>query len=274
MEQTKALNALEPFLALHKTATSPIAAADLVTRATSAPNTFLFSELLHTPSIQSLASSPDHASFLTLLQIFSYGTYADYRSTPGLPQLSSAQILKLRQLSLLTLARDRRNLTYEKLATALDLPSPRELENLVVTAVYAGLLDATLDPHRQVVQVNSVAPLRDLAPGAIPPMMEKLSAWSGRCTSTLADLEAEIQAIKDKATQRQKEKEEEEKETQRLMATLKEPSLEGIGKKSAAGAKSLRFGKRGPIDDGAEEAMDVDVEEDAGSKVRSSRRKL
>lgn len=264
---------LQPFLALHKSATSPIAAADLVTRATSAPNTYLFSELLHTPAVQSLASSPDHGPFLTLLQIFSYGTYADYRSTSGLPKLSDAQTLKLRQLSLLTLARDRRNLTYEKLAANLELASPRDLENLVVTAVYAGLLDATLDPHRQVVQVNSIAPLRDLAPGAIPPIMDKLGAWSDRCGSTLAELEAEIQTIRNKATQRQKLQEHNEKEVQRLIATLKDPGLEAGGKKSAT-AKGLRFGKRGPIDDGVEEAMDVDIDDDAGGKVRSSRRKL
>lgn len=264
-------------MALHKTATSPIAAADLVTRATSAPNTYLFSELLHTPSIQSLASSPTHASSLALLQIFSYGTYADYRAaSPALPKLNDSQTLKLRQLSLLSLARDRRNLTYEKLSEALGLDSTRDLENLVVTAVYAGLLDATLDPNRQVVQVHSVAPLRDLAPGAVPPMMEKLSAWSDRCTSTLTDLEAEIQAIKDQAARRQWDQELKEKETQRLTALLKEPTSESAGKKSAAAVvgKGMRFGKRGAVDDHTEEAMDVDVDDDAGSKVRVSRRKL
>ena len=46
MEQTKALNALEPFLALSKSATSPRAASDLVVQATSAPNTYVFAELL------------------------------------------------------------------------------------------------------------------------------------------------------------------------------------------------------------------------------------
>ncbi|KAL8739545.1 MAG: hypothetical protein Q9190_007661, partial [Brigantiaea leucoxantha] len=52
MDQTqqKALNALEPFILLSKYATSPRAAADLIIQATSAPNTFVFAELLETPN--------------------------------------------------------------------------------------------------------------------------------------------------------------------------------------------------------------------------------
>ncbi|KLU87999.1 COP9 signalosome complex subunit 7a [Magnaporthiopsis poae ATCC 64411] len=190
MEQVKALNALEPFLALSKSATSPRAAADLVMRATSAPNTFIFAELLDRPQIQALASSPEHAPALQLLRIFSYGTRRAYSSTPGLPELSDAQAQKLRQLSLLTLARDRANLTYDVLLGELGLPTSRALESTVVSAVYAGLVQAKLDPAARCVRVSSIAPLRDLAPGAVPGMIEALRAWSGRCVEGLAALEA------------------------------------------------------------------------------------
>jgi COP9 signalosome complex subunit 7 len=81
MEQTKALNALEPFLALSKSATSPRAASDLVVQATSAPNTYVFAELLQTPNIQNLRNSEEHAQYLTLLEIFAWGTWADYKGT-------------------------------------------------------------------------------------------------------------------------------------------------------------------------------------------------
>ncbi|RAL59911.1 hypothetical protein DID88_000538 [Monilinia fructigena] len=106
MEQIKALNALEPFLALTKSATSPRAVIDLITRATAAPGTYIFTELLLTPQIQALSTgTPEQAAYLTLLEIFSYGTYIDYTSNPSLPTLSPAQTLKLRQLSFLTLAK-------------------------------------------------------------------------------------------------------------------------------------------------------------------------
>jgi hypothetical protein len=79
MEQIRALNALEGFVVLSKSATSPRAAADLITQATSSPNTFLFAELLHTANIQALRSSKEYSPHLTLLEIFSWGTIADYR---------------------------------------------------------------------------------------------------------------------------------------------------------------------------------------------------
>lgn len=81
MEQQRAINALEPFLALSKTATSPRAAADLVTKATSAPNTYVFAELLHTPSIAALRESEEFASYYKLLEIFAWGTWSDYKCT-------------------------------------------------------------------------------------------------------------------------------------------------------------------------------------------------
>lgn len=77
--QQKALNALEPYVLLSKSANSPRAAIDLITRATSAPNTFVFAELLETPNIQALRTAdPEQASHVDLLEFFAWGTWADY----------------------------------------------------------------------------------------------------------------------------------------------------------------------------------------------------
>ncbi|KAF4448887.1 hypothetical protein F53441_7775 [Fusarium austroafricanum] len=275
MEQTKALNALEPFLALSKSATSPRAAADLVTRATSAPNTFLFSDLLQTPAIQNLANS-EFASNLELLKIFSYGTYSSYKGTQGLPALADAQATKLRQLSLLSLARDRQNLSYAALQDALDLPGVRDVENLVISAVYAGLLHATLDPARAVVQVSSVAPLRDLAPGAIPDMAGSLKIWAGRCTTTLGALEQQIKDIRTTAAARQREQRTADEKLQQLM----NEQQEGGGQRkydlpSMSRDMRSRYNKRSVMDVGNlvdNDSMDVDeVEEE---KKRANKRKL
>ncbi|RDW87707.1 hypothetical protein BP5796_03401 [Coleophoma crateriformis] len=231
MEQQKALNALEPFLALTKSASSPLAAADLITRATSHANTFIFSELLQAPQIQALGSSADHGGFLTLLKIFSYGTYQDYRNTAGLPKLNEQQTLKLRQLSLLSLAKTPSALTYQNLLEALSLETTRELEDLVISAIYAGLVSGTLDPYHQFVSVSSVAPLRDLPPNSIPSMLSTLSAWSNRCVSTLQDLESQILRIKAEALQRHKEEAEWEAHVEEL---IKEKSADK-GKKEDGG---------------------------------------
>jgi COP9 signalosome complex subunit 7 len=92
MEQTKALNALEPFLALSKSATSPRAASDLISQATSAPNTYVFAELLQTPNIQNLRSSEEYASYLTLLEIFAWGTWEDYKCMFAISRCGSKSV--------------------------------------------------------------------------------------------------------------------------------------------------------------------------------------
>ncbi|CVL04365.1 hypothetical protein FPRO06_01558 [Fusarium proliferatum] len=276
MEQTKALNALEPFIALSKSATSPRAAADLVTRATSAPNTFLFSDLLQTPVIQNLADS-EFASHLKLLQIFSYGTYSSYKTTEGLPALAEVQATKLRQLSLLSLVRDRQNLSYAALQEALDLPGAREVEALVISAVYAGLLHATLDPARAVVQVTSVAPLRDLAPGAIPDMAAALKKWSDRCTTTLEGLDLQIKEIRTTAAARQREQRLADEKLQQLI----NEQQEGMGPRKYDLPNMTRdlgrrgFNKRSVMDTGNlvdNDSMDVDEAEE--EKKRANKRKL
>jgi len=284
MEQTKALNALEPFLALTKSASSPRAAADLITRATSHPNTFIFSELLEAPQIQALSEAPDYAAYLTILKIFSYGTYTDYHNTPNLPALNDQQTLKLRQLSFLALAKHSADLTYTNVLQALGLETPRELEDLVITAIYAGLISGTLDPYRQLVCVSSVSPLRDLPPNTIPSMLSTLQEWSSRCVSTLADLERQIVAIKADAKRRHREEREWSAHVEKLIegkmvekATPEDTRFfANLGRKLGTGAAAKRgSGMIGMGRDAEDGGMDVDDEEDAddrrGSKPSKKR---
>jgi COP9 signalosome complex subunit 7 len=266
----------QPFLALTKSASSPRAAADLITRATSAPNTFVFAELLSAPQIQALSSSEEYSSHLTLLKIFSYGTYIDYRSTDLLPELNEAQTLKLRQLSFLSLAKKPAGLTYANLLEALGLETPRELEDLVIAAIYAGLVNATLDPYHQLVAVSSVSPLRDLQPNSIPAMITTLNEWSTRCVSTLADLEKQIAKIKAEALKRHKEETEWTAHVEKLMEDNKNKDKEeksggvfgGVGRKLGMGAAS----KRG-MDGEDEDNMEVDDEDgDDERQTRSAKK--
>lgn len=249
---------LQPFLALTKSATSPRAAADLIARATSAPATYIFTDLLAAPQIQALASSPEHAPHLTHLQIFSHGLYSDYESPQPqghLPALNDAQRLKLRQLSLLTLSRDRQNMTYPALQRHLGLASPREVEDVVISAVYAGLLEARLNPLRRVVQVSSVAPLRDVQPATVPAIVATLQRWSARCDATLAGIEASIAGIRSDAARSANERREWDRTFQAAVeAETKDPvdvtgtgTGAGVGTGAGAGAAgSVVGGGRGP----------------------------
>lgn len=213
--QSKAITALQPFV-IEATSTkspSPRFLKELILRATSAPGTYIFTELLQTPTIQSLQTAEaEYRSYLTLLELFSYGTYQEYMSTPNLPTLTPAQTQKLRQLSLLTLAspfhpvQDPKAdpLTYSSLTTSLDLSTPHQLESLVTSAIYAGLLTARLSPMSipPRVLISSIAPVRDLRPQSLPAILQILQTWEGRCSSTIAELDTQIASIKETAAQR------------------------------------------------------------------------
>ncbi|TID26942.1 cop9 signalosome subunit 7 [Venturia nashicola] len=268
MEQQRSLNALQTYLALSKTANSPRAAAEIVTQATSNPHTSVFAELLHTQNIQALKTSPEHASYYNLLEIFAWGTWADYQSTPGLPALSPQQERKLRLLSLLSLAGNQANLTYASLQKALSLPDAPSLEKLVTTAIYSSMVTGTLDPAHQVANITSVAPLRDLAPGSIPTLKATLDQWSGQCTSTLTDLEAHIASVKEKARFRGQQ----EKKVQDELDKMVEDAASKDVSRPKRGLGAIGSGPTGAfIDDDDEnvDAMDVD---DNGRKNRSNKR--
>ncbi|KAF2638437.1 hypothetical protein P280DRAFT_471529 [Massarina eburnea CBS 473.64] len=253
MEQTKALNALEPFLALSKSATSPRAAADLITQATSAPNTYVFAELLQTPNIQKLRDAQEHAAHYALLEIFAWGTWEDYKLQSSLPKLSGPQHQKLLLLSLLPLSRSHKTLTYPTLLTALDLPSTRALEELITTAIYSGLIAATLDPAHSLVSVTSVAPLRDLAPGSLPAMQATLSTWSGRCDAAIVELEERVAEVMKDAVYREK------------MRRKKERALEVV----VAAGDEKGGQKRGVGGLSEEDLMDIDPQD--GGSARTTR---
>ncbi len=234
MDQThvKALAALQPFIHIATTTKSPTHRflSDLITRATSAAGTYVFTELLQSESIQSLRAADvpaQYAAYLTLLEIFSWGTYEDYQSThsnacfskpaltyadtPDLPTLNEAQTLKLQQLSLLSIASpflpaksQEDTLTYPCLLSALRLTSAASLEHLVTTCIYSNLLTARLSPASSpaIVHITSVAPLRDLRPQSLPALLQILSTWSSRCDSVVTDLESTIANIKANAITR------------------------------------------------------------------------
>ena len=70
---------LEQFLLLSKTARGQ-AAVQLVTEVLEAPGVYVFGELLETECVKELLKGPD-ASYAKLLELFAYGTYADYKSS-------------------------------------------------------------------------------------------------------------------------------------------------------------------------------------------------
>ncbi|GAM83090.1 hypothetical protein ANO11243_010760 [Dothideomycetidae sp. 11243] len=252
MEQTKALNALAPFLALAKSASAPRQAADIVTQATSAQSTYVFAELLQSPAMQSLREDAQYAGHYRLLEIFTWGTMADYEAnSSSLPALSDAQSHKIRLLSLLTLASTGSDLSYANLTQALRLPSSKALEDLVTAAIYADLVRATLNPAAETVVISSVAPLRDPAPGSVAAMLANLQAWSARCDSALGDIDARIASVRAEAHRRNEREQRIEKQVWRA-----EDKWKDAGKEIDHGVVGPRSGRAR----GDDNAMDLDFD--------------
>jgi len=209
---------LEPFLLMAKSVKGA-AAAKLIQDATSAPGVFVFSELLELPNIQELGNSEQSKKHLSLLQLFAYKTYQDYlEHKDELPPLNRTQITKLKHLSIVTLASTRRILPYNDLLKVLDMPNVRELEDLIIDAIYLDILRGKLDQKEGQLEVEYTMG-RDLEPGKLESILSTLQDWSATTSSVLAALDEKINQITKEAKNNSARQAEYDSQ---LQATLKE----------------------------------------------------
>lgn len=158
-----------------------------------------------------LAADVQHAPFFALLQLFSYRTYTDYLGRPSssprpathtvrtdnrdsLPPLDDAQITKLKYLTIVSLASEHRVcrlssmsseslttyrpqiLPYSLLLDKLQMPNIRELEDLIIDAIYLDVLRGKLDQKEQQLEIEYTMG-RDLEPGRLDKVLAALENW-------------------------------------------------------------------------------------------------
>ncbi|KAG0230897.1 COP9 signalosome complex subunit 7a [Actinomortierella wolfii] len=185
---------LEPYLALSKSAKGA-ACIQLIKDVLSAPGVYVFGELLDMPNVAELKNNPEYAPYHRLLEIFSYGTYQDYQQNKAdLPELSEAQRTKLQQLSIVTLSEQTRAIPYSDLLSYLDIANVRQLEDLIMDAIYQDVLKASLDQKLKQVEVQS-AMGRDLRPGQAQQMLAILAEWKQRSETLLRELDAKMNQV-------------------------------------------------------------------------------
>lgn len=184
------------------------AAAKLVQDATSAPGVFVFSELLELPNIQELATNEQLAKFYTLLELFAYRTYTDYlQHKDSLPPLNQAQITKLKHLTLISLAMDRRVLPYAQLLQTLQMPTIRDLEDLIIDAIYQDVIRGKLDQKGQQFDVEYTMG-RDVEPGKIESLLVALQDWASTTAAVLSTLDDRLSTLTRQAAAEKKAKSE------------------------------------------------------------------
>jgi len=212
--------ALQTYVALAKNAKGKSVVA-AIQQALSATNVFVYSELLELPSVQALAGTED-AKFLDLLKIFAYGTYSDFKTAKNsLPPLSPLQIKKLQQLTIVSLAAVNKVIPYSVLQQQLEMQGGlRELEDLIIDAIYQGIVQGKLDQKSQHFEVES-AMGRDLKPEALDSMIDVLSNWSIQSESLLKSIKEKIAQANFVGENEKKHKEEFEKRIEVVKANIK-----------------------------------------------------
>ncbi|TPX67524.1 hypothetical protein SpCBS45565_g03707 [Spizellomyces sp. 'palustris'] len=216
---------LEPFLLLSKNAKGA-ACVQLIQDALSAPGVYVFSELLEMPTVQELSQNPQQEPYVNLLRLFTYGTYQDYRANAAsLPPLNDAQLKKLKHLSIVTLSGDNRTLNYDLLLQYLDIPNVRELEDLIIDAIYQDLIRGKLDQQKKCLDVE-YAMGRDLQPGQADRILTVLGAWARTSETILTNIDEKIGHITQWNTMHAKEQEEYEKLIEQTKKEVREKGAE------------------------------------------------
>ncbi|KAI6037906.1 hypothetical protein EDC04DRAFT_2868567 [Pisolithus marmoratus] len=256
---------LEPFLLMSKSAKGA-AAAKLIQDATAAPGVFVFAELLDMPNIQELSTSEQYGPYFSLLQLFSYRTYRYYlENEDSFPALNSAQITKLKYLSIVSLASERRVLPYSLLLQELKMDTIRELEDLIIDAIYLDILRGKFDQKEQQLEIEYTMG-RDLEPGQLDKVLAALQNWASTTASVLEALDKKLVEVAEhhKAVRRETELHEE-----LCAANLKEVQ-ERLKESKQSNRKIGQYPTGGS---GAGDSMDVDDPPAEGNvKIRNRNR--
>ncbi|XP_034950118.1 COP9 signalosome complex subunit 7b [Chelonus insularis] len=184
-------NPLEQFVLLAKTAKGA-AALELVKQAIETPGVHVFGELLDMPNIKELEHGP-HPEYWNTLNLFAYGTYKEYLANKDkLLTLTPIQKKKLQHLTIVTLAEKSKCIPYSILLEELDIKNVRDLEDLIIEAVYADIIHGKLDQKNSQLEVDYAGLGRDVRPGETGAVMDTLAAWGQTCEAVLACIEQQV----------------------------------------------------------------------------------
>eukprot|EP00850_Spirogloea_muscicola_P011006 SM000066S20481 [mRNA] locus=s66:533759:536342:- [translate_table: standard] len=265
--ESRQAEVLEGFCLLARSARGR-AAAQLVAQATAEPRLFAFGELLDQPHVQELEDS-EHSAAFELLKLFAYGTWSQYKSRAStLPALQPQQALKLKQLTVITLAETAKVLPYDLLMAQLDITNVRELEDMLINdCMYAGIIRGKLDQQRRCLELSGLtkaaqwnvelqvhsAAGRDLRPGQVESLLETLGTWLSTAEELLVTIQDKIHWADAQSAAHWRHRKEVEDAAEEVKNVLKS--------EAERGQSDLMYGDSGPS------AMDY-VEEDRSRPKR------
>lgn len=213
---------LEQYVLLAKSARGAGLVA-LINQTLEAPGVYVFGELIGMPSVKALENS-ENSSYWTLLNIFAFGTYSDYKEKASLlPALTATQLRKLQHLTIVSLAAKSKFIPYSLLLQELDIKNLRELEDVIIDAIYADIIHGKLDQKNKQLEVD-FAIGRDITPETVNRVTEVLQDWCDGCESVLRSIEKQIERANTHKEKKQKQKIQVEAEVENLKKAIKASS--------------------------------------------------
>ena len=117
---------------------------------------YITSEFLSCPNIQSLKSGN---KYYDTLYLFSILTYSDYKENQAkYLNLNNKLLNKLKCVTILEIAKEKKFLEYSYLKNALDIKDNYELEELLFTLISRDLITGKINSKEQNVTILSVKP--------------------------------------------------------------------------------------------------------------------
>lgn len=134
----------------------------------------------------------EHAQWWSLLQLFAYGTWSEYRKEKETFSLSPAQQLKLKVLTVASLAAGQTCLSYDKLMEELEFRTIRDLEDfLIEECIYPGTLQGRFDQVSRILHID-YSLTRDVSPEAVDGIADSLERWITSAQETLDGLHQHV----------------------------------------------------------------------------------
>ncbi|XP_054286834.1 COP9 signalosome complex subunit 7b-like [Macrosteles quadrilineatus] len=216
---TSSNNPLEQFVLLAKSAKGA-AAMELIRQVLAAPGVFVFGELLDMPNIKELENGPN-INYYRTLNLFAYGTYRQYvENKDQLLDLNVAEKKKLQHLTIVTLATRMKCIPYSVLLQELDMRNVRDLEDLIIEAIYADVIHGKLDQKNKQLEVD-YALGRDTQANTLGCVVATLQEWCDSCEAVLRCVETQINRANTDKNRALKHKEVIETEVVNIKKTLK-----------------------------------------------------
>lgn len=184
---------VEQFKILART-TSGRATAAILDKVMNHKHIFVFAEILELDRVQELRGSPLEGN-LRALEIMAHGEFADYEAEQAsLPPFSDVQKRKLRMLTLVSLASRCKTLKYDVVRAALRMKSDREVEDVFIESMYAGLLKARLY-HRERQGIVQWVMARDLKDEDLASIASRLGKWCDNANDLMDTLKKAIKEV-------------------------------------------------------------------------------